>query len=148
MYPLTPNDLINTGENGRHEVRVWSARASGTWEGPWGLRITPFLRHQSGQPYGRTFLVRGLNLGNSLRVLAEPIGTRRMDNITLVDLRVEKGFRIDKDRRIAMFFDVFNLLNANPELSVDWSSDAPGVFRRPIIIVPPRIARVGLKVAW
>lgn len=145
-YPQTPNDLINTGENGRYEFRVWSARASGTWKGPWGLRITPLLRHQSGQPYGRTFLVTGLNLG-SLRVLAEPIGTRRMDNITLVDLRVEKEFPLSQ-RRIAMFFDVFNLLNANPELNVDWSSDAPGVFRTPIAIVPPRIARIGMKVAW
>ncbi len=54
-YPLTPNDLINTSEGGRHEFRVWSARVYGTYEGPWGLRITPFLRHQSGQPYGRTF---------------------------------------------------------------------------------------------
>jgi len=146
-FPLTPNDLINTDEEGRHEFRVWSARASGTWEGPWGLRLTPFLRHQSGQPYGRTFLVRTgpLNLG-PLRVLAEPIGTRRMDNITLVDLRVEKAFPVDKDRRISMFFDVFNLLNANPELTVNWSSGS--AFGNPSAIVPPRIARVGMKVAW
>jgi hypothetical protein len=59
-----------------------------------------------------------LNLG-PLRVLAEPIGTRRMRNITLVDLRVGKAFPVDKDRRISMFFDVFNLLNANPELTVN-----------------------------
>ncbi len=146
-FPLTPNDLINTDDEGRHEFRVWSARASGTWEGPWGLRITPFLRHQSGQPYGRTFLVRTglLNLG-SLRVLAEPIGTRRMDNITLVDLRVEKAFPIDRDRRISMFVDVFNLLNANPELTVNWSSGS--TFGNPSAIVPPRIARVGMKAAW
>lgn len=146
-YPLTPNDLINTGEDGRHEFRVWSARASGTWDAPWGLRITPLLRHQSGQPYGRTFLIRGLNLG-PLRVLTEPIGTRRMDNITLLDLRVEKPFPVDKDRRISAFFDVFNLLNANPELNVNWSSDRAGTFGSPIGIVPPRIARVGMKVAW
>jgi len=95
QYPLTPNDLVNTGEDGRHEFRAWSARASGTWEGPWGLRITPFLRHQSGQPYGRTFQVRtgSLNLG-PLRVLAEPIGTRRMDNITLAYTFPYRGQRM------------------------------------------------------
>ena len=146
-YPLTPNDLIHTDDEGRHGFRAWTARASGTWEGPSALRITPFLRHQSGQPYGRTFLVGGLNMG-PLRVLAEPIGTRRMDNITLVDLRVEKAFPIERDRRISTFFDVYNLLNANPELNVNWSSDRADTFGSPIAIVPPRIARVGMKVAW
>jgi hypothetical protein len=43
-----------------------------------------FSPHQSGQP-GRTFVVRNLNLGTSLPVFAEPIGTRRMDHITLFD---------------------------------------------------------------
>ena len=143
IYPLTPNDLINTGEGGRHEFRVWSARAHGTYEGPWGVRITPFLRHQSGQPFGRTFVVTDLNLG-PLRVLAEPIGTRRMDHITLVDLRVDKAFVLGAGRRIAGFVDVFNLLNANPEQNVNWSS---AVFQ-PLSIVPPRIARIGVRLGW
>ena len=42
-----------------------------------------------------------------------------MRNITLVDLRVGKAFPVDKDRRISMVSDVFNLLNANPELTVN-----------------------------
>ena len=40
------------------------------------------------------------------------------------DLRVEKAFPIDRDRRISMFVGVFNLLNANPELTVSWSPGA------------------------
>ena len=93
VYPLTPNDLINAGEDGRYEFRIWSAKIHGTYAGPWDLRITPFLRHQSGQPFGRTFST-ALNYANNVRILAEPIGTRRMDNITLLDVRVEKGFRL------------------------------------------------------
>jgi len=52
------------------------------------VRITPFLRHQSGQPFGRTFSTP-LTYAN-VRILAEPIGTRRMDNITILDVRVGK----------------------------------------------------------
>ena len=26
LYPLTPNDLINTGPNGQHRFRMWSAK--------------------------------------------------------------------------------------------------------------------------
>jgi hypothetical protein len=142
-YPLNPNDLINTDDQGRHEFRVWSAKAHGTYEGPWGVRVTPLLRHQSGQPFGRTFTTR-LNYG-TVRILAEPMGTRRMDHLTVFDVRVEKGFRLGGARRIAGFVDVFNVLNANPEQNMNWGSVS---FLRPISIVAPRIARVGVKFDW
>ncbi len=122
---------------------MWSAKVYGTCEGPWRVHITPLLRHQSGQPYGRTF-VRTLNYDN-VRLLAEPIGTRRMDHITLLDVRVEKGFRLAQNRRVAAFVDLFNVLNANPDEITSWSS---GSFLRPLSIVPPRILRLGAKVDW
>jgi hypothetical protein len=145
VYPLSPNDLINAGQDGRYDFRIWSAKIHGTYAGPWDVRITPFLRHQSGQPFGRTFST-GLNYANNVRILAEPIGTRRMDNITLLDVRVEKGFRLGGSRRVAAFVDVFNLLNSNPEQSLSWSSGQS--FLRPLSIVSPRMARIGAKIDW
>jgi hypothetical protein len=150
-YPLTPNDLINTRPDGRHEFAVWSAQAYGTYEGPWGLRFSPFLRHQSGQPYGRTFLSRGLNIG-PVRVLAEPVGARRMDHVTLVDLRIEKRIALGRQRWMALVVDGYNLLNANPEQNISWSSGQTAAgqvtFGRPLTIVPPRIARLGVTDVW
>ena len=142
MYPLTPNDLINTGDDGRHEFKVWSAKIHGTYHAPWDLRITPFLRHQSGQPFGRTLAVSvsGIN-----RILAEPIGTRRMDHVTIFDLRVEKGFGVRSLGRAAVFVDAFNLLNANPAQNISWVT---GQEFRPLTIVPPRIVRIGVKLDW
>lgn len=146
-YPLTPNDLINTGADGRLEFNTWTAKAHGTYEGPWSVRVTPVLRHQSGQPFGRTFTTDRTQIRYAtLTVLAEPVGARRMDNITLVDLRVEKSFRFAGTRRVAGFVDIFNCFNANPELNVIWSSGPS--FLRPVSIVPPRIARIGAKLDW
>jgi hypothetical protein len=119
------------------------------------VRITPFLRHQSGQPFGRTFST-ALNYASNVRILAEPIGTRRMNNVTLLDVRVEKGFKLGGHRRFAGFVDVFNVLNANPEQNTSWSSgmfasedgrQQPS-FLRPLSIVPPRLARLGVKLDW
>jgi outer membrane receptor protein involved in Fe transport len=141
--PVTPNDLINT-QDGRHHFTTWAFKLHGTYDAPWGLRMTPIVRHQSGQPFGRTFLAT-LNYG-SVRILAEPLGTRRQDNITIVDVRIEKGFELPRARRIAVFLDLFNLLNANPEQNINWSSGT--TFLRPLNIVPPRIARFGVKLAW
>ena len=142
-YPVTPNDLINTGRNGRHEFRTWSAKIHGTYEAPWNVRITPLLRHQSGQPFGRT-VSAGLTYGR-VTILTEPVGTRRMDNVTLLDVRIEKRFRLTTGRRVAGFVDVFNLLNANPAQTVIWSSES---FLQPVAIVAPRIMRIGVKLDW
>ena len=145
IYPLTPNDLINADAGGRHEFRTWTAKAYGTYEGPWEVRVTPVLRHQAGQPFGRTFVTAVPSYG-TVRMLAEPVGTRRMDNITIVDVRVEKRIRLRNNRHLAPFVDVFNLFNANPEQNTIWSSGPS--FLRPLTIVPPRIARIGAKLEW
>jgi hypothetical protein len=140
---LTPNDLINT-EGGRHRLRTWTATASGTLQAPWRIAVTPLMRHQSGQPFGRTISTE-MNFG-VIRVLAEPIGTRRMDNVTLLDIRLERELRRSGSRRVTAFLDVFNLFNANPEQNVNWSS-GPG-FLQPLTIVSPRIARIGVSAAF
>jgi carboxypeptidase family protein/TonB-dependent receptor-like protein len=143
-YPLNPNDLIHAGEDGRHEFTTWTFKAHGIYEAPWGLRVTPHLRHQSGQPFGRTIRTT-LNYGEAgIPILVEPIGTRRTDNITVLDLRLEKAFRWS-GRRFAGFLDVFNLFNGNPEQNVSFSS---GTFLQPLSIVPPRIARIGARIDW
>jgi hypothetical protein len=143
-YAVTPNDLINTDEGGRHVFRTWVAKAHGTWLGPWRLRISPLVRHQSGQPFARTVLAR-LNVG-TIRVLAEPIGTRRQDNVTLVDLSARRDFALREGRRASVFVEAFNLFNANPEQTVTWASGPS--FLRPLSIVPPRIARIGMRLDW
>lgn len=143
-YPLTPNDLINAGPSGRHEFSTWTAKAYGTVEGPWKLRITPVLRHQSGQPFGRTQRTVQLAYG-TVTMLMEPIGTRRMDHITLLDLRIDRSLRV-RGGRLSAFLDVFNVMNANPEQNAVWQSGP--AFLRPLTIVPPRIARAGLTFDW
>jgi hypothetical protein len=140
---LTPNDLINA-PGGQHRFTTWNAKLYGTYAGPWDVLITPYLRHQSGEPFGRTFTAELAH--DILEILAEPVGARRMDNVTLLDLRVEKGVRLPGDCRAAVFVDVYNLLNANPEENSNWSSGPS--FLRPLDIVAPRIARVGVKLDW
>ena len=69
-----------------------------------------------------------------------------MGNITLLDVRAEKGFKLSGHGRVAGFVDVFNALNANPEQNTSWSSGSS--LLRPLSIVPPRLARLGVKLDW
>ncbi len=137
--PATPNDEINTAD-GRYEYSRQNAKLSGTFEMPWGLAVSPMLRYQQGFPFGRTF-ASTLSYG-SVRFLAEPLGTRRQDAIIIADIRAEKTVRFGK-RDLSVFFDLYNLTNDNPAQNLQWSSGTS--FNRPLSIVPPRLARIGMK---
>lgn len=142
-----PNDRINT-DNGRYVFSNWSAKAHGTYRAGWNIEITPALRLQAGQPYGRTIsaaTANGINYG-SQRLLTEPISSRRQDNIILVDTRVEKVFRVGKGQSVSLFADGYNLTNANPASNITWGSGS--TFLLPVTIVAPRLARVGMKFDW
>lgn len=146
VTPSRPNDLINT-DNGRHIFTVWTAKINGSYDAPYGIRITPALRFQQGQPFGRTFLAgaaNGINYGTQ-RILAEPIGTQRQDNIALLDIRVEKFFRFS-GRRLGLFTDVYNLTNSNAVQRATWGSGSS--YLRPVGIIGPTIMRFGVKVDW
>ena len=101
VTPSTPNDLINT-DGGQFVFSMWTAKINGSYELPWQIRVTPALRFQSGQPFGRTVNATaaygiggagGINYG-SARILREEIGTRTQDDIVIFDFRAEKYFGI------------------------------------------------------
>lgn len=139
--PATPNDKINT-DNGRHDYSRQNVKLAGTWNTPWwGISMSPMLRYQQGFPWGRTF-ASTLSYG-SVRFLAEPLGTSRQDEIVIADLRVEKTFDLGSRRDVSGFFDLYNMFNANPAQNLQWSSGTS--FNRPLSVVPPRLARIGVK---
>lgn len=139
--PATPNDKINT-EDGKFAYGRQTIKLNGTWNMPWwGVSVSPMVRYQQGFPFGRTFAAT-LSYG-SVRFLAEPMGTRHQDAITITDVRVEKTVKWGTHRDISAFFDIYNLTNANPAQNLQWSSGT--AFDRPLSIVPPRLARIGLK---
>ncbi len=54
--PVTPNDLINTEPDGKINYTDWYVEVARHLEAPLGLKISPMLRLQAGQNWGRTFL--------------------------------------------------------------------------------------------
>src|SRR4030095_5056594 len=138
---------INT-DNGRYVFTNWSAKAHGTYQAPWHVLITPALRLQAGQPWGRTVTAgapNGINYG-SQRILTEPISSRRQDNIILADVRVEKVLKLGKGHAVSLFADGYKLTNANPASNITWSSGS--TFLWPVTIIAPRLGRFGMKYDW
>jgi hypothetical protein len=142
--PFTPNDLINADRSdGAYQFTNWTAKLMSTIEVPYGVRVTPMLRHQSGDQIGRIVQV-GFNYGTQ-PVLVEPLSANRLDNVTIWDLRAEKVFRIS-GRSLSGFIDVYNITNSNAEFRQIYVSGSS--FGFPTTIVPPRIIRFGAKVEW
>jgi hypothetical protein len=142
--PFTPNDLINTDrDDGAYDFTNWTAKLMSTIDAPYGVRVTPMLRHQSGSQIGRIVQV-GFNYGTQ-PVLVEPLESFRLENVTIWDLRAEKVFRIS-GRSLSGFMDVYNITNSNAEFQQIYVSGSS--FGFPTTIVPPRIIRFGAKFEW
>ena len=118
-------------------------KLNGTMNLGWGFLVAPVVRHQSGTPFARTF-VQTLNYG-SATIKAEPIAANRTPDITLVDVRTEKTFRIDAVR-VMGFFDVYNMFNTNAEQTLTTTSG--GSWLRPTVITAPRVLRIGARLQW
>jgi hypothetical protein len=119
-------------------------KIAGTYDAGWGVRLSPLVRFQSGEPFGRNVQVR-LNYGNQ-RVLAEPVGTRRHDNVLLFDLRSERRFGLAPGVSLSTFVDCYNIANSN---AAPTRNTATGnTFLRPLTILPPRVFKFGAKVTW
>lgn len=141
---ISPADTINTEADGQVKYTDYSFKLSGTWLAPWGVKVSPMLRYQAGQNWGRTFTAV-MNYG-TIRVPAEPLATNRQRNISITDVRVEKEIPIGRGVKIGPFLDLYNMFNANPEQNITWASGSS--FLRPTAIVPPRVGRIGAKVSW
>ena len=137
-------------------VTSWAWKAFSSIQAPWGLLVTPTLRHQSGDMLARVVQVT-LRTG-TLNYEAEPVDTYREDNIWLFDTRVEKRWRFGA-RSVGVLFDAFNIGNSNAAETMDSLTGRRTVrvggetvnyqrFMRPTNVLSPRVFRVGFKLGF
>ena len=152
-YPNTPNGAGYTGASPSfdEDTTRWDFKASGTYEAPYGIRVSPLLRHQAGQNFARQISVgaaaataAGAIFSGTIN--AEPRNTRRHDNITVLDIRADRAFDLGNGIRVRALFDLFNLTNSNAAETRTVTTG--GSFLRPTAILAPRTARVGVRVSF
>ena len=143
-----PNDFPNNpNEPGVQDRTTWNLKASGSYDAPGGVRLSPVLRHQSGANYARTVSISapsGLIASGTHYV--EPMDANREDNIWVFDVRAEKTFAAGDRVRVRTFFDLFNITNSHASETI---SRATGLgYQKPSAILAPRTARVGFRFLW
>jgi hypothetical protein len=141
-YPNNPNGVFDE-DNTR-----WDFKLSGTYEAPLGIRVSPLVRHQAGANFARQFAVgaasataAGAIFSGTINV--EPLNSNRHDNITVVDLRADRGFNLSRGMRVRLFVDLFNITNSN---AAETRTITTGTaFLRPTAVLAPRTARIGAR---
>lgn len=116
------------------------------------VSLNGYHRFLSGTRYNPVQRLSGsvINYSSSVDINLEPLGSRRNDNLSLVDLRVEKLFNAGINR-FGVYLDVQNLFNAGtitgrqtryPSRTISGHSVA---FGDPTAITPARQGTVGLR---
>ena len=138
-FPQNPN------QPGVEDRTVWNFKASGSYDAPFGIRVSPVLRHQSGSNYARTTSIAyptGIT-GSGTTVYLEPMNANREDNVWVFDVRGEKTINLKARMRARLFVDFFNLTNSSASETI---SRATGLgYQRPAAILAPRTSRVGVR---
>jgi hypothetical protein len=144
-YPNNPNGTFD------QDTTRWDFKVSGNYDGPLGIRFSPLLRHQAGANFARQISVgaataQGFGAIFSGTINVEPLNSRRHDNITVLDLRLERGFALAYNMRVRGFFDLFNITNSN---AAETRTITTGTsFLRPTAVLAPRTARLGARFSW
>jgi hypothetical protein len=150
-FPSAPQR--NPNNPGPEDRTTWNLKASGSYDAPYGIRLSPVLRHQSGANYARELTISapsgliatsGGTGGN--RAYADAANANREDNIWVFDVRAEKTVNFGDRTRARLFLDLFNITNSHASETI---SRATGLgYQKPSAILAPRTARVGVRFLW
>jgi hypothetical protein len=108
------------------------------------------MTHQNGRLWSRQLRVRNLGFAVRPTINMEPnTGDRRVADWNLIDLRIEKSFKLDqRNTNLAVFGDVLNFTNSDANESIgsrDAESSSFGLATR---FIQPRRLMVGAKIRF
>lgn len=149
-YGRDPNDLINafgpTATNSTHSVKL-----STTYSAPWDIQAGLRYSYESGRPFGRLIIVRGMGAGQGdVTILAESRGTYQLPEVNDFQIRIDKDISLGagSDRRLRLSMDVFNIFNSDTVLTLRNNSSqvtATAPWAQPLSVVRPRTFQLGAR---
>ena len=129
-----------------------ASRPRGLYDAPYGIRISPVFRHQSGVNFARQIsvpgprrMLSGLTLPASI-VYADSANANREENVWLLDIRAEKAVNFTERMRAHLFLDLFNITNSHKSELLTRTTGAN--YLRPGNIMAPFTARIGVRLEF
>jgi hypothetical protein len=145
-FGQNPNDLVNAGGFLIGD-RPWAFKTQFLYELPADFLFGVGYTLQSGRPWARQVRVPDLGLVTTINA-EERDGNRRVANWNLLDLRLQKKFRLGEDAGIFLFADLLNTLNDDGYENVLSQIGTTESYGLPSAWVVPRRLQVGAKVQF
>jgi hypothetical protein len=142
-YFLNPNPAVSN----RQKTTMYHFQVMGRYLFPADLGVSLNYRFQSGFPYAR--IIPDATTTPTLNATPAPffvedLKNNRSDDVSLMNLRIDKAFTVGKLKMTGMF-DLYNVTNANPVTNFNLYN---GGFRDIIAVLDPRVAMVGFRVEF
>jgi hypothetical protein len=125
----------------------WLVKLSGRYTLPWAVNVAAFYNGRQGYPFPQ--YIQTPNRANGAgreEVLLDQLGEIRMDNLHIVDFRLDKVIDFG-NRSLTPTFEIFNLTNANTVLAINRNQAAANA-NTISGIVAPRVIRLGVQVRF
>jgi hypothetical protein len=165
-FAATPNGPFD------YDYSSASFKANATYNAPFGILLSGVYRYQLGANYARTVspsssqtacrLPDGTTGGCTFQGQRAQGGTAgttvfanqtsdaykefRQDNISVVDLRIEKTVKLGDTANVRLFGDIYNMANFYAAETITQSTGR--AFQNPTAILGPRTGRVGFRFIW
>ena len=147
-FGQNPNDLVNAGGRLAGE-RPWMFKAQFLYQFPHDFLVSANYIAQSGKAWPRTVRVREPDLGLTTTINAEERdGSRRVEAWNLLDVRIQKMFRLGQQARVGLFLDTLNVFNEGTNESVLSRLGTSGSFGVRSAFLPPRRVMLGTKLTF
>jgi hypothetical protein len=130
---INPNTYINAANH----TWEWLGRVSAAYVFPSDVMLSTSFKHQSGNVSARTVRLTGGGTIPTLTYRVEPLGSLRLPNQNILDLRVSKRFNLGGSRTFEAQVNLFNITNDNTV--TNWSVQSGANYLRPTAIQAARI---------
>ena len=129
----------------RQETRYWTAKLLTRYvtSNDFGLALS--IRFQSGFPWAPVHRLLVPNVGTKAILLTD-LKENRSEDVTVVDLRVDKSWGFHGHYRLTAAADVYNLLDANP--ATNFIVDTGSRFNDVIEWLPGLTLKLGLRLEF
>ena len=126
----------------RQATTNWGARLLARYTLPYDVGVSANVRHQSGWPFALIQRVDIPGTGTNQPIFLTDLSENRSENVTMVDLRLDKAFNVGARSRITLMLDLYNLFNSN---TVTNFSLRTGDNERVIAALDPLAMKLGVR---
>ncbi len=144
------NNYVNADGRLKSDVE-WQFKVQAVYQLPAGFLVSANFSNRSGAHLvRRTRDLREITLIPENRpILLQPRGENgRLPAVTILDMRVQKDFKLGGDLHFSVFADAFNLLNSDAHQGVVTSLVESEAFLYPFEPLTPRRLMVGAKIKF